>query len=127
MTKSEVANDESNPKPEDRPGFIFDFAVAGGGKSRIGWPEMPVAGPKGSFEGTGTPKGSGQASGPFDSPGAPGSLRTRAGNRKTEIRVEFLKFVEKAESPIFPLSPFSQNSHRNSGTHVGECSAIHVA
>jgi len=46
-----------------------------------------VAGPKGSFEGTGTPKGSNVKQGPFDSPGAPGSLRTRAGNRKTESRL----------------------------------------
>ena len=35
---------------------------------RIGWPEMPVAGPKGSFEGTGTPEGSNVKQGEIGKP-----------------------------------------------------------
>jgi len=34
----------------------------------MGWPEMPVAGPKGSFEGTGTPRGSNVKQGEIGKP-----------------------------------------------------------
>jgi len=54
-------------KPARNPGAPGERGMDGG---RIGWPEMPVAGPKGSFEGTGR-------------------------NRKTEISVVFPEFPLK--------------------------------